>query len=338
MFSRDFTMMFRCHRIPTPVRSPGLICRRHLSFEPTLVVNSLTESLQTVHTATSLPWWALIPLTTFTLRAVWTLPLAVAQRRRIQKQNELRPLVSATNPVLRLNLAKKVQKAKQVAEASAQRIAAGQSTQHDVAALAAPLATMKYEEILLLATKETRKRQKRLFKEHNVQLWKNFLLPAMQVPLWVCMSLTMRNLSGWTSWDSLANKPLDPALYHEGIMWFADLTTLDPLHAFPIVLGVISLCNVEWTYKTFELLRPGGRKKTFRPTITDSVGNVARFSVVFLMAVSLNAPVALVLYWVSSQVFSLIQNILLDVMAPISFTPNQRFAPKRAAANATPIF
>lgn len=303
------------------------ICsRRNFSVEPAFIVSSLTEGLQLAHTYTGIPWWALIPLTTFTLRSVWTLPLAVLQRFRVQKQNELRPIVAATNPVLKLNLGKKVQQARAKADKSAASIATNASpSMEDVAPIQSPLASMKYEEILLLASKETRKRQKALFKKNNVQLWKNFILPAFQIPLWVCMSFTMRNLSGWTSWDSLANKPLDPALYTEGLLWFTDLTSLDSLHVFPLGLGIIALCNVEWTFKTFELLRPSTRKRAFRPTLMDSVGNVSRMSVVFLMAVSLNAPMALVLYWFSSQVFSLVQNVVLDVLAPISFTPNRRF-------------
>lgn len=303
------------------------ICsKRNFSVEPALIVNSLTEGLQLAHTYTGIPWWALIPLTTFTLRSVWTLPLAVLQRFRVRKQNELRPIVAATNPVLKLNLGKKVQQARAKAEKSAANISTMDSpTMEDVAPIQSPLASMKYEEILLLASKETRKRQKALFKKNNVQLWKNFILPAFQVPLWVCMSLTMRNLSGWKSWDSLANKPLDPALYTEGLLWFTDLTSLDSLHLFPLSLGIIALCNVEWTFKTFELLRPSTRKRAFRPTIVDSVGNISRMSVVFLMAVSLNAPMALVLYWFSSQLFSLVQNIVLDILAPMSYTPNRRF-------------
>ena len=85
--------------------------RRNFSFDPSVVVHELTESLQAVHTFTGLPWWTLIPITTFGLRSVWTFPLAVLQRLRIQKQNELRPIVAATGPVLRLNLARKALKA-----------------------------------------------------------------------------------------------------------------------------------------------------------------------------------------------------------------------------------
>lgn len=301
--------------------------RRSLSLEPVWVVNSLTESLQLAHTYTGIPWWALIPLTTFTLRSVWTFPLALMQRFRVQRQNELRAVVSATHPVLKLNLAKRVQTARVQAEKSMKNIAASSGNEPatvDVVEALSPLAAMKYEEILLMATKETRKRQKLLFKRHNAQIWKNFILPVFQIPLWVCMSLTMRNLSGWSTWDSLSNSPLDTSLYQEGLLWFTDLTVSDSLHAFPLILGIVSLCNVEWTFKTFEMFNPSSKRKLFRPTVTDAVGNISRMSVVFMMAVSLNAPVALALYWVSSQVFSLIQNVFLDLMVPLNYSPNKR--------------
>lgn len=180
---------------------------------------------------------------------------------------------------------------------------------------------------MVLSTKETRKRQKKLFRDHGVQLYKNLFLPAAQIPLWVCMSLTFRNLSGWSTWDSLANKPLDASLYHEGILWFSDLTAADPVHMFPLAVGIVALINVEWTFKTFSLMRTA--RKTLRPTITDSMANVSRMAVVFLMAISLHAPAALTLYWLSSQVFSLVQNVFLDLFLPISFTPHRRLNPRR---------
>lgn len=236
------------------------------------------------------------------------------QRLRIQRQNALRPIVAATGPVLRLNLAKKALKAASTHPTS-------------VASIVSPLRTMKYEEIMVLSTKETRKRQKKLFRDHGVQLYKNLFLPAAQIPLWVCMSLTFRNLSGWSTWDSLANKPLDASLYHEGILWFSDLTASDPVHMFPLAVGIVALINVEWTFKTFSLMRSS--RKSLRPTITDSMANVSRMAVVFLMAISLHAPAALTLYWFSSQAFSLVQNVFLDIFLPISFTPNKRFDYRR---------
>lgn len=286
---------------------------RCYSIDPSLVVSTLTESFQQLHAYVDLPWYALIPLTTFGLRAVWTFPLAVMQRLRIQKQNSLRPIVSATGPAVRLNLAKKALSAVKTKDAA-------------ISSVLSPVKKMRYEEIMVLSTKEVRRRQKKLFKAHDVQLYKNFLLPLAQIPLWVCMSMTFRDLSGWSSLDAVANKPLDPTLYNEGALWFADLTTLDPFHIFPMAVGIIALVNVEWTFKTFDLMKTSTRRKLFRPTITDSLANVSRMAVVFLMAVSLHAPSALTLYWLSSQLFSLLQNIFLDLMLPISFTPKTRLS------------
>lgn len=314
-------LLVRClllhSRSPLLAGTSSNVCRssqkRAFSLEPTTIVTALTDSLEAAHAYTGLPWWALIPLTTFGLRSVWTLPLAVMQRLRIQKQSALRPIIAATGPVLRLNLAKK-----------ALRAAKSQDT--SVASIVSPLRNIKYEEIMVLSTKETRKRQKKLFKDHNVQLYKNVLLPAAQIPLWVCMSLTFRNLSGWSTWDSLLNKPMDPSLYYEGLLWFGDLTALDPFHIFPMAIGIVALVNVEWTFRTLALMRASAsRRKLFRPTLTDSMANVSRMAVVFLMAISLHAPTALTLYWLSSQVFSLVQNVFLDLVLPISYTPNKRF-------------
>ncbi|KAK6462513.1 putative mitochondrial inner membrane protein [Scheffersomyces coipomensis] len=307
-------------RSPSLIRSfqyglPNHIQKRKYTMEIAAIVGSMTESMQALHTMSGMPWWALIPLTTFGLRSVWTLPLAILQRKRVRKQSQLRPIISAMNPVLRLNLARKSQLAK---------MAASEATGTEAVAVSqSPLANMSYEQILILASKETRKRQKALFKKNDVQLWKNMILPAFQIPLWVAMSVCMRDLSGWTSWDNLSNKALDPALYKEGLLWFTDLTTADQLHAFPLILGIVALCNVEWTFKTFELLRPSQRKR-LRPTLTDAVANISRMAVVFLMSISLHAPTALTLYWLSSQFYSLVQNIIMDIVLPVSFTTRNR--------------
>lgn len=278
--------------------------------DPHAVISTFTESLQSVHNYSGIPWWLLIPISTFTLRSVWTLPLAILQRKRLQKQSEFRPIISAMNPVLKVNLAKKVKQAQSNKSKSSSFVTD-------------PLASMKYEELIVLTTKETRSRQKKLFKQHSIQLWKNFILPTFQVPLWIIMSLTMRDLSGWTTWDKMSNKPLDTSLYTEGIGWITDLTVADNYHILPLIIGITALTNVEWTFKTIELLRQTQRKK-LRITLTDALSNISRMSVVFLMAIAPHAPAALCLYWLSSQVFSLIQNVILDLTMPISFTPHKR--------------
>ncbi|CCG22041.1 hypothetical protein CORT_0B03320 [Candida orthopsilosis Co 90-125] len=215
-----------------------------------------------------------------------------------------------------MNLAERVQKAKKLQQVP--------GTDEAVKAVQAPLANMSYEQILFLSTKETRKRQKELFKKNNVQIKKNFILPIFHIPLWIIVSLTSRDLNGWSSLGNLHNKALDPSLYVEGCLWFQDLAVADPMHVFPLILVVISLCNVEWTFRTLKLSRLTQRLK-YHPNLTDAVANFSRMSTVFMMAISIHAPAALVLYWISLQFFSLIQNMILDIKYPISFTPKKRF-------------
>lgn len=292
----------------------------------------MTATLQTIHSVSGIPWWALIPLTTIVFRSCGTLPLAIAQRKRTQKQSELRPIINAMGPVLRLQLAAKAQAA-QVASQRAN--AAGGNTALLYNAAASASSSMSYEQIMLLSAKERRERQKKLFKEHNCQVYKNLLLPAFQIPLWVAMSFTFRNLSGWTD---ITSKPLDPSLIQEGIFWFHDLTVMDPIGIMPIALGTLALANVEWNYRTMELQNFSSAKRSLRPTAFDAVMNISRISIVFLMAICTQAPAALGLYWISSNAFSAVQNMLLDYYMPVRYSPRSRFRYKKAPKTATPLF
>ena len=126
----------------------------------------VSDALVTIHTASGLPWVVLIPLGTIALRTVTTLPLSIWQRKRIVKQQELRKLVQAIPPVTKLRLA----------AATASKIETGPITSSGSAISETPTTepsgknrTLTPEQITLLAVKETRKRQKRLFSKYNVE-------------------------------------------------------------------------------------------------------------------------------------------------------------------------
>lgn len=290
----------------------------------TETISVLTSSIQSIHSVTGLPWWAVIPLTTITLRSLWTLPLAIIQRQRIQKQSELRPIVSAMGPILRLKLAAKAKTAR-----------AQEGANINTGGISGAASSLTYEQIMLLASKERRNRQKELFKAHGCQAYKNFLLPAFQVPLWIAMSTTFRELSGWNDTSSSSNA--DPSLMNEGVFWFTDLTTPDPLLILPVALGALVLTNIEWNFKTFQL-QSFGIKRSQRITIFDSMINISRLSVIFFMTIATQAPTALLLYWISSNVFSVIQNIFLDVYFPTRYSPNSRSSIKIETQDTTELY
>lgn len=294
----------RLKRAPNVSR---LVSKR--SFGVLGLIQLSTESIQQLHTMSGLPWYIFIPLTTFTLRSCITLPLAVWNRKRLQKQNRLRPLINSTRPVVRFRLALQQQL----------------QQQRTASPTILPKENLDYDKVMILSTKEVRRRQKKLFQKEGIQIWKNFVLPLTQVPLWVTMSMTFRNLTGWrTELIPGSSKVIDQTLSLEGIpSLIPDLTVPDPYHVMPLLLGLLALSNVEWNNKTIQLmdLTNKGKKLSFRPTIFDSMINISRYSTIFLIAMSIQAPAALSLYWVSSNLFSLLQNILMDKLLPLNYTP-----------------
>jgi inner membrane protein COX18 len=217
-------------------------------------------------------------------------------------------------PILRLKLAQRATTARttEAKNTSPEGIIKGQAS------------GLTYEQIMVLSSKERRKRQKELFREHGCQMWKNFTLPVVQIPLWIAMSATIRDLTGW---NDIGSSPMDSSLTTEGFLWVTDLTTSDPISILPIVLGTLALTNVEWNAKTYALQDTHVRR-SLRITPLDSILNLSRFGTVFLMAIATQAPVGLVEYWITSNTFSLIQNMILDKYLPLRYSSDERFKGK----------
>lgn len=310
------------------IASPARFGRRNFS-DLTSVIHGCASSFVELHTATGLPWWALVPITTITLRSIVTLPFAILNRKRILKQHLLRPIVNAMYPILKFNLMRKQM-----------------STMNNsvVMSNANPMAKLTYEQAVLMSAKEKRKRQRKLYKENNCQVWKNMTLPLVQIPLWVTLSLTIRSLLGWDSFliSSTPDK-LEPSLLSEGGLWFQDLSQADPYGALPIILGVVSLTNVEFLSK-YNPVAINSRfvKDNFsnRLTIFDSILNISRLSVVFLMGISSQAPSILALYWISSNLYSLMQNVAFQYFMPLGndyYSDNSVYLKKGISKDPNPV-
>ncbi|OWB77849.1 hypothetical protein B5S32_g2029 [[Candida] boidinii] len=299
--------------------------RRNFSLAPVLdVLHQGADILQTIHIESGLPWWAFIPLATFCMRSVITLPIAIIQRRGIQKQNSFRPIINSMSPILKAKLASSAQQAQL------------KRSLDPITHIKTETEQLTADKIVAIAAKEKWKRQRKIFKENGCQTWKFMILPAIQIPLWVSMSYMFRTLTGW---NSMSTKPLDISLTTEGLGWVTDLALPDPYMTLPIILGVVALSNAEWNFRTADLMKltTRGMKNSLRPTAFDVVITVARASIIFLMAMATQAPAAIVLYWVSSNTFSLCQNYFLDRFLPLRYSPYNRFPGSKAKLSAIPL-
>lgn len=290
--------------------------RSNISFQKRSITsfNGIADVFTMLHDNTGLSWLVLIPLTTFTLRTFFTLPLSVMQRKRIVKQQELRKVVQATTPIVRLRLAGAV--------SEANNRSLDKAVSKDTVAESITVSKLKNltpDQIRILSIKETRNRQKKMFKKYNVQIWKNAMLPLIQMPLWVSVSLGIRSLT-------------ELRIHRSSHEWFesfrcngVDLIepwTDYPL-VFPIVLGTLSMLNVEYNGRMMSrknLDSIGIESYTDESSrVTQSfksILNLSRIGCIFMIGVSSQAPILLSLYWVCSQLYSIIQNVILDYLWP----------------------
>ncbi|SCU93900.1 LADA_0G05446g1_1 [Lachancea dasiensis] len=284
----------------------------HLQVRPISLFSGITESFIALHQISGLPWLALVPLTTFGLRTVFTLPLSIWQRKRVVKQQELRKVVQAIPPVVKLRLA----------AAAQQR---SNSSSGDVADGVPRGPTLTPEQIQLLALKETRNRQKKLFAENNASLWKNALLPLVQIPLWVSISMGLRGLTESRLVDSNL-KPLssDSAASVAPVSDWDLSLPLDSLPMLaPLVLGLLALTNVEHNGRMMTTTTSAAMGIKIAPSPNSrasqsmqSILNVSRLGCIFFMGISSQAPLLLSAYWISSQLYSFLQNAFLNWLWP----------------------
>lgn len=264
----------------------------------TYFTSSIADLFTTAHEITGISWVVLIPLTTFTLRTIFTLPLSILQRKRIVKQQELRKISQSSIPIVKSRLA---------LLANRQQMTRPSKT------------VLTPDQIQLLALKETRKRGRQLFKSYNVPLWKNMVLPLVQIPLWTIMSLGIRSLTQLKIERS--TKEWFESFNYKGI----DLTGPFSDYPFiiPVTLGALSLMNVEYNGKMMS--RRGTDTvgiEVFRDDQSrinqamKSILNISRLGCIFMMGVSSQSAALLSIYWISSQLYSLIQNVILDKMWP----------------------
>jgi inner membrane protein COX18 len=306
------------------LRLPASYRAFHASPKPQFVdglVSGTHEILSGIHSISGLPWAYTIPLAALGVRAVLILPLTLYTRRRLQRQASLNPLLHAWMYHIR---AKNMQTS----------------------------ATMGPKMVESISKKEFRTKQRELFSRWGCQTWKQYL-PMLQIPVWVVISDTIRKMSGhsegllsflasllpkgWTSnVDAAPNATLatmtdgqvglvpvssvgiEPGFATEGMLWFPDLLSSDPMLLMPFILSGVMLWNIKpWKFTN--------SKQPWRRGFTKGLGLLS----LMVIPVTLQVPSALLLYWISSASLGGLQAALLDKFMPIK-APVQPCQPKDA--------
>ncbi|XP_006142971.2 cytochrome c oxidase assembly protein COX18, mitochondrial isoform X2 [Tupaia chinensis] len=233
-------------------------------------VRGAEELLLSAHAATGLPWWGSILFTTVALRGAVTLPLAAYQHYILAKVENLQPEIK--------NIARHVNQ--------------------EVAIRAHQLGWSK-RVARLTYIRNMRRLVSELYIRDNCHPFKATVLVWIQLPMWVFMSVALRNFSiGATHSEGFS---VQEQLATGGILWFPDLTALDSTWILPVSVGVINLLIVE----IFALQKIGMSR--FQMYTTHFVRGVS----VLMIPIAATVPSSIVLYWLCSSFMGLSQNLLL---------------------------
>nr|AEE61386.1 unknown [Dendroctonus ponderosae] len=227
-----------------------------------------------VHEVSGLPWWASLVISTVAVRSVVTLPLAVYQQTILAKLENLKQELPAIAEELRheTNVAVKLFK------------------WDERTAKAAFKATMKQQ-------------WNRLVVRDNCHPFKTTVLLWFQIPLWVSLSVSWRNLTYMLPVPDLAAQITYSELAVGGFGFIPNLTVPDASWIFPVALGVANLAIIELQL----LSRTSGPRSRTQTVIT----NVFRVLSVVMVPIAASVPSCLALYWTTSSAYGLVQNLVL---------------------------
>ncbi|XP_017587519.1 cytochrome c oxidase assembly protein COX18, mitochondrial [Corvus cornix cornix] len=136
-----------------------------------------------------------------------------------------------------------------------------------------------------------------LYVRDNCHPFKATLLLWVQIPMWVCVSLALRNCS-----VGALGSAVQEQFSSGGALWFTDLTAPDSTWILPVSLGLVNLLVVE-----IFASQKNPQVSRFQKLVT----NFFRVVSVVMIPIAATVPSSMALYWLSSSLVGLSHNLLL---------------------------
>ncbi|XP_035679031.1 mitochondrial inner membrane protein OXA1L-like [Branchiostoma floridae] len=131
-------------------------------------------------------------------------------------------------------------------------------------------------------------------KKHGVNPLKNFLVPLVQMPVFISFFVGLRRM---------ATLPI-MSMATGGIFWFTDLTASDPYFILPVMTSITMLTIIEL----------GSELGVENPQMK-MMKNVMRVVSLMILPLTASFPTAIFTYWMTSNTFTIAQISLLKVPA-----------------------
>ncbi|XP_012537074.1 cytochrome c oxidase assembly protein COX18, mitochondrial isoform X2 [Monomorium pharaonis] len=220
----------------------------------------------------SLSWWSVIILTTIVMRTTVTLPLSLYQLYIVAKLENLKPEMD--------ELVKEMKK----------------EMNYGVS---------KYNWSKTYATRlfshSVKKQWNKLIVRENCHPLKASLLVLAQIPLWISLSMSIRNLCYMLPKQDSNAYAVYQQFTTDGFLWLSNLTIADPF-VLPIAMGLFNLAIIEIVSMTrVKELTKWQRYLT----------HFFRVVTIGMIPIAMSVPSCLSLYWATSSAFGFFQNLIL---------------------------
>ncbi|OQR88097.1 mitochondrial inner membrane protein OXA1 [Achlya hypogyna] len=151
---------------------------------------------------------------------------------------------------------------------------------------------------------EFRARAQNLFKEHQVRPFLSFLMPLSQLPIFLGFFWGLQEISTFI-----------PSYASDGALWFQELASPDPLYALPVLSSALMIASMEAGGDGLPKEYVSQAKMGMRMVALIMVPVATTFQSVAKASMELRALQGILVYWVTSNCFTLTQTMLLKVPA-----------------------
>ncbi|ESO07747.1 hypothetical protein HELRODRAFT_170295 [Helobdella robusta] len=228
--------------------------------------------LDSIHNYTGLPWWASILSATFILRTTLTLPIFIITAKNNEKLVKLSPKVKKLSDELKIEISRAQKEFKWDAK----------------------MALHHYRWNMKRIVKD-------LYVKENCHPAKNFILPWIQLPIWISTSLSLRNMSGMFQVDGNVIPAHCPELSIEGMLWFQNLLLPDMIF-LPLIMLLSNTLILEFH----------NRRIKNHTKLSKTITYVMRGINIIMVPIAATVPSCLSFYWACSSIYGLLQNIIMS--------------------------
>lgn len=230
------------------------------------------DSLLWIHDYTGLPWWLVIVLTTIMMRTMITLPLALYQQYIFAKLENLKYEMDEIVKEMKIE------------------------TNYGIHKYNWPKDYARR-----LYNHSMKKQWNKLIVRENCHPAKASILVLAQIPLWISLSMSIRNLCYMLPKQDTDAYTIYQQFTTDGFLWITNLTVADPF-VLPIAMGLFNLAIIEITYmnRVKELTK-------WKQYLT----YFFRITAIGMIPIAMYVPSCVSLYWATSSAFGLFQNLVV---------------------------